>query len=199
MKVTPNTLINQQIPSGSLLAYARKCPRPLVVALVLTMLSILAACGGSNNTGSISYTGRSLEIHASKPEAVEKVAFVDFEGRHRLLRPIASNRQLAVVNITLVNRTSTIIPLLVDPSAAELGDRRTRRIEAVDIFEVADVIDTADSEEGNFVPFLWGKVELQRNTQVGGWMVFDVPKGLKLHTLWWNEVDGIIADFVIIR
>lgn len=199
MKATPDTLINQQTLSGSLRAYARKGPGLLVVALALTMLGILAACGGNDNSGTISYSGRSLEIHATKPEAVEKVAFMDSEGRHRLLRPIASNRQLAVVNVTLVNRTSTIIPLLIDPSAAELGDRRTRRIEAVDVFEVAEVIDTADSGEGSFVPFLWGEVELQRNTQVGGWMVFDVPKGLKLYTLWWNEVDDIIADYVIIR
>lgn len=196
MEAAPDTLIRRHTLFGSIHAYARKSPGLLVVVLALTMLGILAACGGSGEPGSISVTGRSLEIHAPKPELVEKVAFLDNEGRHRLLRPIASNRQLAVVNVTLVNRTSTIIPLLIDPSAAEMGDRRTRRIKAVDIFEAAEVIDTADPEEGNFVPFLWGEVDLERNTQVGGWMVFDVPKGLKLYTLWWNEVDDIIADFV---
>lgn len=197
MEAAPDTSIRQHILSGSFSAYAVKKSRLLAIMPLLAILGILAACGGGGGglPGSISVTGRSLEIHAPKPQVVEKVAFLDSEGRHRLLRPIASNRQLAVVNVTIVNRTSTIIPLLIDPSAVKLGDRRTRRIEAMDIFEVAKVIDEADPEEGNFVPFLWGKVELERNTQVGGWMVFDVPKGLKLQSLWWNEVDDIIGDF----
>ena len=200
MEAAQDTSIRQHVLFGSVRAYALKKSRLLAIMPLLAIAGILAACGGGGGEpGSISVTGRSLEIHAPKPQVVEKVAFLDGEGRHRLLRPIASNRQLAVVNVTVVNRTSTIIPLLVDPSAVELGDRRTRRIEAVDIFEIAKVIDEADPEEGNFVPFLWGEVELERNTQVSGWMVFDVPKGLKLHTLWWNEVDDIIADFVIIR
>ena len=194
MKTAPNTLIRPHILYGSVRAFVQRKSRLLVAISMLAMLGILAACGGNDFTG-VSRVGRSLEIYAPKPVLVEKVAFLDGEGRHRLLRPIASNRQLAVVNVTIVNRTSTIIPLLVDPSAAELGDRRTRRVEAVDIFEVAAIIDEADPEEGNFVPFLWGQVELERNTQVGGWMVFDVPKGLNLQTLWWNEVDDIVADY----
>ena len=30
-------------------------------------------------------------------------------------------------------------------------------------------------------------------------MVFDVPKGLILGSLWWEEVDTIIADFIEYR
>ena len=42
-----------------------------------------------------------------------------------------------------------------------------------------------------FKPFLWGNINLDKNFQVQGWMVFDVPKGLILGTIWWEEVDSI--------
>ena len=166
--------------------------------LVILFVMLLASCGETEQTLTIA-TGRSLELYASTPELVGKVAFMDGEGNHRVIRPIASNRKIAVVEVTIVNRSTTIVPLLVDAPAAELGDRRTRRVEAVDVFEVAEIIDAPDDEEGNYLPFLWGEVALERGTQVTGWMVFDVPKGLTLGSLWWNEVDDIIADFIVDR
>ncbi len=167
-------------------------------AALAAALALLVSCSG-DDSGLIVKRGRSLEIHATQPEVVDKVAFLDFDGGHRVIRPVASNRRLAVVKVTIVNRTSTVIPLLIDPSAAELGDRRTRRVEAADLFELGEVLDAADPEENTYVPFLWGDVELARNTQVSGWMVFDVPRGLTLGTIWWNEVDDIVADFISYR
>ena len=43
---------------------------------------------------------------------------------------------------------------------------------------------------------LWGEIELERNFQATGYMVFDVPKGLTLGSVWWSEFDDIIADFI---
>ncbi len=140
--------------------------------------------------------GRSLELHASEPNLVDKIAFLDSQGKHRVLRPRASNRQLAMIDVTIVNRTSLVTPLLVDPEAAKLGDRRGERINPLNPFDRAEFVDAASPDEDMFKPFLWGEVELDKNFQVQGWMVFDVPKGLILGTLWWEEVDSIVADYV---
>jgi hypothetical protein len=101
-----------------------------------------------------------------------------------------------MIDVTIVNRTSLITPLLVDPEAAKLGDRRSERISPLNPFERAEFVDAASPDEDMFQPFLWGNVELDKNFQVQGWMVFDVPKGLILGTLWWEEVDSIVADYV---
>ena len=45
-------------------------------------------------------------------------------------------------------------------------------------------------------PILWGDVELARQTQVEGYMVFDVPKGVILGTLFWDEIEYIPIDFI---
>ncbi len=162
--------------------------------LMAALALLLLACG--SEPGLVVIRGRSLELHASQPNLVDQISFLDQQGKHRVLRPRASNRQLAMIDVTIVNRTSLVTPLLVDSEAAKLGDRRGDRIGPVDPFESAEFVEAASPDEDMFKPFLWGDIELDKNFQVQGWMVFDVPKGLILGTLWWDEVDSIVADYV---
>ena len=84
-----------------------------------------------NESELLVYRGRSLEIHLEQPVVAGSMAFVDGGGQHRVLRPKASNRQLAMVNITVVNRTSTVISLFIDAESAQIGNRRSDRINAL--------------------------------------------------------------------
>ena len=172
---------------------------PALALLALMLASLAAMSCGSDDPERVSARGRSLEVHTSHPVIVEKVAFLDNSGQHRVIRPRASNRQLVLLDVTIVNRTSLITPLLIDEEAAQIGDRRGERIDAIDPFKASRVVDVADPEEDLYSPFLWGEIELDREFQVQGWMVFDVPKGLILGSLWWEEVDTIITDFIEYR
>lgn len=174
------------------------CLSPLTLFVLMVASLALISCG-PDEPDKVRSRGRSLEVHTSHPIIVEKVAFRDSAGQHRVIRPRASNRQLVLLDITLVNRTSLITPLLIDEDAAQIGDRRGERIDAIDPFESSRVVDTADPDEDLYSPFLWGQIELDREFQVQGWMVFDVPKGLILGSLWWGEVDAIITDFIEYR
>ena len=172
---------------------ARKVGGLIVAAFAILALA-LAACGGGS--GATAAQGRTLAIEVTKPEIVERVSYTS-DGQHFVITPKASNRQLALVNIRVVNQSSTLVPLAIGVSAAQLGDRRGERIDAQDPFEAAKPTDTPPEEgEKSYIPFLWGEIVLEKRTQVGGWMIFDVPKGLRLSTIWWNEVDGIIVDVI---
>ena len=171
--------------------------------LTLIIMTLLLTGCGSDDPDFAFARGRSIEIHAQRPVMLEKVSFSSTSTtggvstlQHRIIRPKASNRQLAAVQVTVVNRTSTVMPLLIDPEAARLGDRRGQRINALDPFDRSDVIEAADEEENKYSPLLWGDIQLDRNFQVEGWVLFDVPKGLTLGTLWWDEVDDVLADFI---
>ena len=172
--------------------------KPFILLVLLAAPLALFACG-SDDPEKVRSRGRSLEIHTSYPLIVEKVAFKDSQGQHRVIRPRASNRQLVLLDITLVNRTSLITPLLINEEAAQIGDRRGERIDAIDPFESSRVVDAADPDEDLYSPFLWGQIELGKEFQVEGYMIFDVPKGLILGSLWWEQVDAIITDFVDYR
>lgn len=170
-----------------------------IVAPLLALAVGLAVLACSSEPDIVAVRGRSIEIHAERPVVLEKVSYSTGGGEHRVLRPRASNRQLAAVLVTVVNRTSTVMPLLVDPEAARLGDRRGERIGALDPFDRYGTTDVADEDEDKYAPLLWGDIQLDRNFQVQGWVIFDVPKGLTLGTLWWDEVDEVVADFIEYR
>ena len=170
-----------------------------LLALATAALLLTAAGCGGDESNLVAKRGRSLEIHSTLPEVVDRVAYTGADGRHRVIRPIASNRRIAVAQVTIVNRTTTVVPLLVDEAAAEIGDRRSRRVEAVDPVGSAEFVDSAGDDSNLYTPFLWGEIELARQTQVTGWMVFDVPQGMTLGTLWWNEVDDILLDYIDYR
>lgn len=166
-----------------------------VLILVIALMAILAAaCGGDPDI--LVVRGRTIEVHVGKPVVKTKMSFADSSGRHLVIRPRASNRQLALVEVTVVNRTSTIMPLLIDQDAVELGDRRGERIDALDPFASASVVEIPSEDENEFSPLLWGEVQLDRQFQVKGWVIFDVPKGLTLGSLWWNEIDEVVLDYV---
>lgn len=173
--------------------------RLILIALAGAALLLVGAGCGGGESDLVAKRGRSLEIHSTLPEVVDRVAYTGADGRHRVIRPIASNRRIAVAQVTIVNRTTTVVPLLVDEAAAEIGDRRSRRVEAVDPVGSAEFVDSAGDDSNLYTPFLWGEIELARQTQVTGWMVFDVPQGMTLGTLWWNEVDDILLDYIDYR
>ena len=110
-------------PTVSLLA--------LSLVSMITLVAVTAACGGGGLEKEI-VRGRTLEIHVTRPQLVDKLAFVDREGQHRVTRASASNRRLALVNVTVVNRTATVIPIIVGPKSAQLGNRRGERIATLD-------------------------------------------------------------------
>jgi hypothetical protein len=166
-----------------------------ILVLFVVLLSIVAAAC-SDDPEFHFVRGRSVEIHVGNPVIKSKISFQDDDGRHRVVRPKASNRQLALVDIVVVNRTSTVMPLLVDSDAAQIGDRRGERIDALDPFLNSSIVENALEDEGEFSPLLWGDVQLDRQFQVQGWMIFDVPKGLSLSSVWWNEIDDVIVDYV---
>lgn len=191
------TRLSQPSDSSHTATTGRRSRPAALLALAFSLLAAalaLAACSGGDS-GKIGVRGRSIEIHAERPVITEKVAYAA-GGEHRVIRPSATNRQLAAVHVTVVNRTSTVMPMLVDPEAARLGDRRGERIPALDPFERYGTADFAAEDENKFAPLLWGDIELDRNFQVSGWMLFDVPKGLTLGTLWWDEIDEVIGDYV---
>ena len=167
------------------------------ILLLLIFSIFLYGCEGDDNREPA--RGRQLLFVADHPRWGDEVIFTDGLGQKRLIRPKASNRQIAVVNIIVANKSTTMVSLLLNESAVELGDRRSDRLEAIDPFN-ADVLESGDEDYRDAVvldePPLWGEVELKKDFQIEGWFVFDVPKGLKLGTLWWNQADTVSLDFI---
>lgn len=174
----------------------------VLLILVASIVAVFTMMEEKKNDAShevVAIVGRSLELHASWPEIVDRIAFVDDYGQHRIIWPRDSNWHLAAVDVAIRNRTNSVIRMSIGAGDAKLGDRRGEIIDALDPSELARVVETPDAVDpvvDKYLPFLWGEIELEKNAQVSGWMFFDVPKGLSLSTIWWGEVDSIAVDFV---
>ena len=169
-----------------------------LIAIILIPV-VHVSCSEDSNRAAFGSKGRTMEIHAEAPKIVEKAFFIDKEGKTRLLVPGASNRQLVVVEVTVVNRTSTVIPFVVDGEGVQLGDRRAKRYGAVNPFERSKLYDGILEESKSvkdLVPVLWGETDLARKYQVGGNIIFDIPKGTILGTLFWDDVEYVPVDFI---
>ncbi|MCI0437729.1 MAG: hypothetical protein L0177_01185 [Chloroflexi bacterium] len=176
--------------------------RIFALATLFLALGLATACGGSDQRFS---EGRSVGvlIEPVPVKVYDQIVFMD-GGQSRVIRPTATNRQLAALSVTIRNVTSTTTRILVNAEAAELGDRRSQRISALPPFENAVIADSVDNSNPDRIlvldsslpdeRFLWGEVSLDRDFQIQGWIIFDVPKGLRLGTFWWNQIESVVID-----
>ena len=171
----------------------------IILITLLMILLIQVSCGEDANRAAFGSVGRTMEIHSEKPQVVEKAFFVNEEGETKILVPGASNRQLVVVEVTVVNRTSTVIPFVVDEEGVQLGDRRAKRYGAVNPREKSKLYEGTLEESKkvmNIAPIFWGETDLPRQRQIGGSIVFDIPKGTILGTLFWDDVEYVPVDYI---
>lgn len=181
----------------------RRTPNKINMSIVATIfasiaLGIFVACGGNEPDVGVT-RGNVLEIQVESPVMVEKIVWSDMAGQHRVIKAKATNRRLALVKVSVINRKSTIVPLLIETQDAEIGDRDGNRVYSLNPFKDARVQEKADPQENRYTPFLMAidglEIELERDFMVSGWMVFEVPLGLNIGTLWWNEVESLTVDF----
>ena len=165
--------------------------------ILILILSVLTLISCKQEITLVGKSGRSLEILVDKPIKLENLDFTHLNGQYNRLFPKASNRILALVEVTVINRTSTVVPIKIDEDASLLGDSRGQTIEPVNPFENNQLINIINEPiKDIYSPLLWGDIELARNTQVSGWMIFDVPRGLRLNSFTWDEVDYIITGLI---
>ena len=166
------------------------------ITLLILTLTILTLISCKQEITLVGKSGRSLEILVDKPLKLENLDYVHLNGQYNRLFPKASNRILALVEVTVINRTSTVVPIKIDENASLLGDSRGETIEPLNPFKSEQLIILNEPIKDIYSPLLWGDIELARNTQVSGWMIFDVPRGLRLNSFTWDEVDYIITGLI---
>jgi len=164
----------------------------LLVAAVLVGVS----CGGGDGLAEVvPVQGRTLEIHVYRP-IIERQFLFSYEGKVYKLEVPDPSRRIAAVQIIVVSRNITYVPMNIDGESAQLGNAsKGEKYSMLDPLETAQILQGVPPESGVVGPIMWGGFELTSGTQASGWMFFEIPVGLKTDTLWWNEADQIIARF----
>lgn len=168
--------------------------RLLAVPLLVAALGLIAAgCGGADE--GVWVSGKIMQMRVSEVQHVESVAY-RIGDDHYVIRPQTQGRDLVVAQVLLVNRRSAQVSLFVDPDAVDLEGGDARDYPPIDPYVRGQKVDVADVDEGLFTPFLWDAVEMARDFQIVGWMVFEVPRGVDVSRIRWHNVDtfSVILD-----
>ena len=145
--------------------------------------------------------GRNLWMRADKPIIQDAVHYVgrDTAGNQHAwaIEPVRSGTRIAVVEVTIINATSSSVRLVVDRDAAELRLRDVSQgVKPVDVIEKAVPTTSYDPtlDYAGFVP-IWGSITLNSNEQILGHMVFEIPVGAPPLEFRWRASDTMYVRY----
>lgn len=193
-------------PDGAILARRQvRVPRenrPLVL-MGITAFSVLLAVvfisfslmGAFTPEGDPLYiAARTLYIRAERPEAQQYILYTgaDMSGKTGTwaLKPDnAEDNELVYITVTLINQTSGTVSLVIDERAATLLDGGRTSYKPIDTIQLAFTGDVEQRYNVDGFIRMWGSLEIKKDQEATGMLVFELPKGSTYTELRWKVPD----------
>lgn len=161
----------------------------------------LSACNATSS-GTDWFFGDSLAMRVKEIRLVEEVRYMSEEGKHYLIRPSQEGRTLAAARLEIRNREANLVYLSVTKDSVRLRDDKYLDYRSIDPLQERQETAETGPRENTLIPFIWGQVELppkcgepQMPCELTGWMLFEVPRGIKFYQLIWEATDTIYLSF----
>ena len=141
--------------------------------------------------------GRTLSVGVTQIRKLPEVGYSNGDRtEHYAIRPKdRANNTLAVASVTISNFRSARVLMHVDSTAAYVDDDQNKRFQAINPFTDREVVPSAVKDENIYAPFLWQNIQLDENTQVVGWMLFEIPKDRTVARFGWQQGENIVVRF----
>jgi hypothetical protein len=168
----------------------------LLLVVIAAVLLVSAACLIDVERGRY-VPGRSLTVGVTQIRKLDAVGYHDPEKNiHYRIAPKDPERNiLAVASVTVRNDRSARVALFVDTKAAYVDDSANQRYQVMDPFNDRSEVQEAVKDENIYLPFMWGTIDLKENTQVTGWMFFEIPKEQRVVRFGWGQGENIVVRF----
>jgi hypothetical protein len=179
--------------------YKISIPIKYVTLSVLLLIGLTATnCIREVRTPEWSF-GRILILKVTPPEKLKTFSFIDNRpdigtGKSYSIKPIGSDRILAATKVKVINEKSAKALLSIDKKSTFLQDSAGNHYPPMDPWDSASITEDI-SIQSKYVPFLQGEYSLARNQEVEGWIFFEVPIGVEVAILRWQEADDIVVNF----
>ena len=131
---------------------------------------------------------------------VEEVRY-SLGGKHYLIRPSQGDHILAAAHLEIRNKEANLVYFSANKDSARLRDDKYLDYQPIDPLQEREEVAETDPKEDAILPFIWGDVSLPRQCgglpycELKGWMLFEVPRGIKFHQLIWEAADTIYMPF----
>ena len=163
-------------------------------------LAMTACSGGEGLPVGKAFRGDTFIVVLEDTRRVQEIRYEGTDQAHYLVVPSSIDKELVAVKLQVHNERATKVLVDVTGETAELrGFGNDERYDLIDPTPLntqnVQVVSGPHPTEDRFVPFITGSAELPQGFSITGWIVFEVPKGIKLREIRW-EAGG---DVVFIR
>ena len=174
--------------------------KPVFVALSLSLilaLMLTASCiGGTSSALGRTYQGPILQLTLEEIVTVPEVVYTeepDAVGalKDYIILPSSEENELVLIRTRVGNHAATRVQLDIDAQPAELR-MDVGRYYAVNTHDVKVPADGFYANKNAYTPFIRGSQELEKDFELNGWIVFEVPKGAVAESLKWEAGGDII-------
>ena len=168
-----------------------------IIAGLVTLT--LTACGATPNATDWVF-GESLMIRVKEVRLAEDVSY-SFDGKHYRIQPGQDGRTLAAASLEVRTHGANVTYFSVSKDTVRLRDDTYLDYRSIDPFQERSEVAEASPGEDTVTPFIWGDVELRASCgglefcELNGWVLFEVPRDIKLFQLIWDTGDSIYLRF----
>ena len=141
-------------------------------------------------------SGRTLYLRSELPKVQRHVEYDAPISTGEVVRwaisPTGDGTDLVIVEVTLINATSGAVQMVVDRDAAELRIVDSVGVKPVNLLERSYSVEVDPSSRWHIPDFraMWGSYTLNRNEQLSGHLVFEVPAGSEFSEFRWAAGDS---------
>lgn len=172
----------------------------LVAVIAAPILIWLIVTEEERNIDPLYVAGRVLWIQLEEPKIVPAIHYQNPDTEGNLtnweIRPDNPDNVLAMIKTTLINQKTARAIVVIDENAAILQTEDGRSFRPLNIVTQSKPIATIDRSlrQSPFIG-LWRTVDVNKNENLSGWMIFEVPRGSKFREFRWTASDSITVRF----
>ena len=166
-------------------------------ALAFLILALVACSGGEGLPVGKAFRGDALIVGFEDVKRASEIRYLGLDQKHYLVVPSSLDNELVAIRLNVYNERATKVLIDVSEKTGELrGFGHDEKYGVLDVTPANEVnvkiVETSHPNEDLFVPFISGSMELLQEFSVVGWIVFEVPKGLKLREMRWESGGDVI-------
>ncbi|MDP3062844.1 MAG: hypothetical protein Q8O40_06505 [Chloroflexota bacterium] len=178
----------------------------VVLQLAAVSVVVLLVTGACHTTAKPPYATDILLINLEVLKHVLEVRY-SMGDEHFVIRPANANNDLVVAKLDVHNRVAAQVFMNVNQDALTLRNKESpyEEYKAIDPFQQRERVDGNNPEENEYMPFIWGPVELPQKCadandktqacRLYGWVVFETPRDAQFNQLMWSTGDTVFVNF----
>jgi len=165
--------------------------RILLFAILVIPLLLASCLSDTSPALGRTYQGPILQLTLEDILTLSTIAYTEEDDAVYIIRPASDGNELVAISARIGNHAATKVQLDINAQPSELR-MDSGRYHALNTSQLKVPATGFHPDKDLYVPFIRGSQELEKDFELHGWIIFDVPKDSKLESFKWEAGGDII-------